>query len=302
MIKQEGSKIVAFVTMLRLPQWVKNAFVLAPLLFSGKFSDQTMCLKSGLAFLSFCLISSAVYILNDLCDRQQDQSHPTKKLRPIASGAVPPPQALAVMLFFALASLILASSLNYWCAALVGLYAIINVIYSFGLKHVAILDVMAIAAGFVLRILAGSVAIGAAPSHWLILCTIMISMFLGFTKRRAELAAVESHDSRTVLKDYSAMFLDQVIAVVTGATLICYALYTVDSQTITLFKTKAMIMTVPCVMYGLFRYIYIIYHLKKGQDPSRTLSRDWPTMVNIVLWVILALLVVRYGEHMAKWF
>ena len=231
MIEQQNTKIFSLLSVLRLPQWVKNGFVIAPLLFSGKFSEPAMALKSSLAFLSFCLMSSAVYVFNDLCDRQQDQRHPTKQLRPIASGAITLPQALVIMLVFTLLSLVLASRLNLWCSLIVGLYALNNIIYSLGLKHVAILDVMAIAAGFVLRILVGSVAIAVTPSHWLILCTIMISMFLGFTKRRAEMAAIDVQDRREVLRDYSIAFLDQVIAMVTGATLICYALYTVDSQT-----------------------------------------------------------------------
>jgi len=302
MIEPKNPKIISLLAVLRLPQWVKNGFVLAPLLFSGQFADPAMGLKSGLAFLSFCLMSSAVYVFNDLCDRRQDRQHPTKRLRPIAAGLITLPQSLAIMLLFALISLVLVSRLGLWCSLFVGLYALINMIYSLGLKHVAILDVMAIAAGFVLRILAGSVAIAVTPSHWLILCTIMISMFLGFTKRRAEIVAIDAQDRREVLKDYSIAFLDQVIAMVTAATLICYALYTVDSQTVAMFKTKAMLVTVPSVMYGLFRYIYIIYHLKEGQDPSRTLSRDWPSMVNLAVWIILAWLVVSYGEQIARWF
>lgn len=302
MNNRNHSSFITLLSVVRLPQWVKNGFVVAPLLFSGKFSDPAMIWRNGAAFLSFCLMSSAVYIFNDLCDRESDRRHPNKQHRPIAAGIIRLPQAVVIMVVAALLSLATTYFLGGRCAFLLGLYALINIVYSLGMKHVAILDVMAIASGFVLRIWAGSVAIGVMPSHWLILCTIMISMFLGFTKRRAEMVAMDVEQRREVLKDYSILFLDQVIAMVTGATLICYALYTVDSQTVAMFKTKAMLLTVPCVMYGLFRYIYIIYHLKEGQDPSRTLSRDWPMMLNLVIWVILALGVVRYGEQLSQWF
>jgi len=180
----------------------------------------------------------------------------------------------------------------------------VNIAYSLAVKHWVILDVMAIAAGFVLRILAGSAAIAVVPSHWLVLCTIMISLFLGFTKRRVELAAVTESGSaprsRIVLKDYSMAFLDQVIAVVTGATIICYALYTVDARTLQVFGTRAMLLTVPSVIYGVFRYLYIIYHLERGQDPTQTLTHDIPTIINLIIWVIISLLVVAYGSQIGR--
>ena len=201
-------------------------------------------------------------------------------------------------------SIVTAISVSGRVTAIVLLYAAINLIYSLKIKHVAILDVMTIAAGFVLRILAGSAAISVLPSHWLILCTIMISLFLGFTKRRAELIGVttncEQNNTRIVLKDYSIAFLDQVIAVVTGATIICYALYTVDARTVETFGNRTMLLTVPSVIYGIFRYIYIIYHLQKGDDPTQALLRDIPTLVNLLIWVAIALLVVTNGTDIAE--
>jgi len=221
-----------------------------------------------------------------------------KKLRPIASGLVGPVPALLLAVLLIVSSLLLAWYLGRYVVLAVLLYAVINIAYSLALKHVAIVDVMTIAVGFVLRVLGGSVAISVVPSHWLVLCTILISIFLGFTKRRAELITVCARiggNSRLVLKDYSIAFLDQAISMVTGATIIGYALYTVDEHTLKVLGTRAMLLTVPLVMYGLFRYIYIIYHLKGGDDPVRILIRDVPTIINLIIWVVISLLVVSYG-------
>jgi len=297
-------KILSVFAVIRPQHWIKNCFVLAPLLFSGRYNDIGMCANVAVALLSFCVISSGVYVINDLRDRREDQRHPVKKFRPIAAGVLSVKYAVALSVVLILPGLGLSWLVNgrVMCVAL--LYAAINIVYSFGLKHVAILDVMTIAAGFVLRILAGSAAIAVVPSHWLVLCTIMISLFLGFTKRRVELAAVtesgSAPSSRIVLKDYSMAFLDQVIAVVTGATIICYALYTVDARTLQVFGTRAMLLTVPSVIYGVFRYLYIIYHLERGQDPTQTLTHDIPTIINLIIWVIISLLVVAYGSQIGQ--
>ena len=292
-----SKKYVALLQVMRPGQWVKNVFVWAPLIFSGEFREAAMCFKTGLAFVSFCLAASAIYIINDICDRVEDQQHPTKRNRPVARGEVGVNTAIILALVLLVLSTVLAGRVNRGVALMVLLYAGTTIAYSLFLKRIAILDVMTIAGGFVLRILGGSVAIGVTPSHWLVLCTIMISLFLGFTKRRAELMALEDHTelARQVLRDYSAAFLDQAISMVTAATIVCYALYTVDKRTVEVFHTHAMLLTVPSVMYGLFRYIYIIYHLKKGEDPTSTLIRDIPTIINLIIWIVLALLIVSYG-------
>jgi 4-hydroxybenzoate polyprenyltransferase len=285
--------------LMRPNQWFKNVFVLAPLLFSHQFVRLDLCLKAGLAFISFCLISSAIYIINDLCDVNKDRQHPTKKLRPIARRAVSSRSAITLSIILIGASLALAWCVDFYAATIVLMYAVTHVAYSFGLKHMAILDVMIIAAGFVLRILGGSAAISVVPSHWLVICTFMISLFLGFTKRRAELLGIgtQTQSARTVLKDYSTTFLDQAISMVTGATIVCYTLYTVDTRTVELFGTRAMLVTVPSVVYGLLRYIYLIYHLEQGEDPSHTLTHDVPMIINLMIWVMASLLVVSYGKQ-----
>jgi len=288
-----------YVRLLRPRHWVKNGFVVAPLLFSQQFEQSPMVWRALWAVMGFCAASSAIYVLNDVCDRQEDRRHPVKRERPVASGRVSVGRALLASGLLVGVSLVPAMALGGAYLAMVGAFLILNVLYSAGLKHIAILDVMAITAGFVLRIYAGGVAVAATPSYWLVLCTVMISMFLGFAKRRAELVGVEAAANRTrpVLQDYSVAFLDQVIAMLTAATMICYALYSVDARTVEALGSHGMLFTVPLVMYGLFRYIYLIYHLKEGEDPTGTLYRDVPTLVNLVLWLVLSAVVVRYGEQ-----
>jgi len=299
MTETHYNKTWAFWVALRPQQWVKNAFVVAPLLFSRQFHDAAMCFKTLLALVAFCAASSAVYVINDLCDRPEDRNHPVKKNRPIPSGRISTTKALILALVLLGLSLLIGSFLNAYFVLCVMLYALLNVIYSLGVKHIAILDVMTIAAGFVLRILAGSAAISLIASHWLLLCTVMISVFLGFTKRRAELVAADQNQrhTRTVLKDYSVPFLDQVISMVTSATIVCYILYAIDDRTVEAFGSRAMLLTVPSVMYGMFRYIYVIYHYSKGEDPTRSLLRDVPTVINLVVWIVVALVVVSYGSR-----
>ena len=290
-----GNSQSGLLTTLRPAQWSKNAFVLTPLVFGGKLADAAACGHALVALLFFCAVSSAVYILNDIFDRREDSRHQVKRHRPIASGAVPVNRAAVAAALLLAVGLIGACWLGGRFVALIGLYAAIHVAYSLGLKRLAILDVMLIAAGFVLRILGGSVVVGVAPSHWLLLCTIFIALFLGFTKRRAELvgSAENGLDTRAVLKDYSIGFLDQVTATVTGATLICYALYTVDAQTVERVGGRGMLLTIAPVIYGVFRYLYLTYHLEKGEDPTGVMLRDLPMILTVIVWAALAVLVVH---------
>jgi 4-hydroxybenzoate polyprenyltransferase len=299
MTKQSSNNIVDVIKLLRPGQWVKNAFVAAPLLFARQYHDADQCLRTLTAAAGFCLASSAVYIFNDLCDRAEDQQHPTKKNRPIASEAVTVPCAaiMAIVLVgLSLAPAFIVSSRYLYCVIL---YLAISFAYSMGIKHIAILDVMTIAGGFVLRIFAGSFAVDVPTSHWLVLCTIMVATFLGFAKRRSELVSLKENsvNTRTVLQDYSVKFLDQVIAMVTGATIICYALYTVDARTLAQLGTHSMLLTVPCVMYGMFRYIYLAYHRGEGEDPTQMMLTDIPMLVNLVVWIILCYIVVSFGRQ-----
>jgi 4-hydroxybenzoate polyprenyltransferase len=297
-MRTNTNKTIDLLVTLRPHHWIKNTFVFAPLVFSGRFTNIDMCFKAILTFISFCLVSSAVYAANDICDQEEDRRHPVKKFRPIAAGTMSRSSAIIMSAVLFLSGLILAGLLNWSVMLIVLIYFLINIAYSLFIKHIAILDVLTISAGFVLRIVGGGMSISVVPSYWLILCTVMISIFLGFTKRRVELLSVDidKNNSRPVLKDYSISFLDQVIPMVTGATILAYALYTVDEHTLMVLGTRAMLLTLPFVIYGLLRYIYIIYHLKQYADPAENLIRDIPTIINLMLWVAASVLVVKYGS------
>jgi 4-hydroxybenzoate polyprenyltransferase len=290
-------KLMVIFKTLRPGNWIKNIIVFAPLTFSGRFTQVSTALRATLAFICFCIVSSAIYIVNDVCDKTEDQQHPTKKRRPIANGAIASSHALIISIFLMSGGLAIARFLGSYAFIYILLYILISIAYSLVIKHVAILDVLKIALGFVLRILVGGAAVSVVPSYWLILCTVMISIFLGFTKRRVELVTngYGNNNSRPVLKDYSISFLDQVIPMVTGATILAYALYTIDEHTQIVLGTTAMLLTLPFVIYGLLRYIYLIYHLQKGADPTATLISDIPTVINLFLWVVASLIIVKYG-------
>lgn len=283
------------IRLLRPYQWVKNGFVFIGLLFGHAWRDPAVVVLALSAFLAFCLLSSAVYVINDLVDREQDRCHPDKRHRPLASGAVGVPAALAV------AALCLAGGIGlaFGLFSTFGLpgsqapwlflaYLLLNAGYSAGLKHVVLLDVFIIAAGFMLRILAGTLGVGIWPSHWLLLCGLMLTLFLGFAKRRAELDALlaESGRHRRVLDQYTAPMLDQYITIAAGATVIAYSLYTVSEETIALHGTPWLILTVPCVVYGLLRYLYRLHHAGGG-DPARELLTDPHLLAVFALWLAL---------------
>jgi 4-hydroxybenzoate polyprenyltransferase len=299
-LKEIRTQIKALLVTLRPRHWIKNTFVLAPLVFSGRFSEIAACYKAALAFICFCLVSSSVYIINDLIDRQQDRQHPLKKDRPIADGTLNLTIAALSSIILIIAGLMTGLFLNIPLAAILLLYFAIHCAYCLVLKHIVILDVLTIASGFVLRIVGGGIVLSVVPSYWLLLCTVMIAVFLGFTKRRAELIVFNSGESnfRPVLKEYSIAFLDQVIPMITAATIIAYALYTVDEHTREVLGSRAMLFTLPCVLYGMLRYIYLIYHLKQSKDPTDALLSDIPTLVNLSLWILLSLFVVRFGSSL----
>jgi len=271
---------------MRPGQWVKNLFVFAPLLFSRHFLRQASEGRALLGFLLFCLASGLVYLMNDLADLEKDRAHPAKRLRPLASGMLSPTLAWGVVV--ALLPALFGGSylLGRTFLAIVGLYAANNVLYSFWLKEKVIIDVMSIALGFILRVMAGGAAIGVPTSSWLLLCTALLALFLGFGKRRHELLLLEADASnhRRVLSHYGTYFLDQMIAVVTASTVLSYALYTMSGDTVARFGTNRLVYTTPFVLYGIFRYLYLIHKRDEGGSPAETVWRDTPLMVNVVLW------------------
>jgi 4-hydroxybenzoate polyprenyltransferase len=286
----------ALFNLLRPYQWSKNLLLFGPLVFSKKLFETQLCLELLVGFFLFSLASSSVYIFNDIRDIENDRQHPEKQHRPIASGRVSVPFAMSLSIVLGLVSLGGSFYLTPSFGGMVLGYTILNLLYSLGLKQLVILDVMSIAAGFVLRVMAGAKIVEVYPSNWLIICTILLSLFLGFSKRRHELLLLpEKPDShRKVLKHYSSYFLDQMIAVVTSATVISYMLYTVSEQTVQFFGTRNLIWTVPFVLYGIFRYLYLVHQKAEGGDPADAISRDTPMLLNFLLWVMTCIIIIYY--------
>lgn len=291
-----GSSLRALVRSLRPPQWAKNLFVLAPLVFGRALDEPESLVRATLAFAAFCAASSALYLVNDVQDRESDRLHPLKRLRPIAAGTLPAPVALGSAAALLAAAAALGAPLGAGFLAIVAGYALLNLAYSAGLKHVVILDVMIVAVGFVLRVLAGGVAVDVAVSSWLLLCTIFLALFLAFSKRRHEivLLAEEARGQRRVLDHYSPAFLDQMINVVTASAVVSYALYAISPETAERFQSRWLVYTVPLVLFGIFRYLYLVYQKPHEKNPTEAILTDPPFLLNLALWT-LAVLWIVYG-------
>lgn len=271
-------------------------FVLAPAAFAGGLTDPGTVAAVSLAFVSFCAAASSVYLFNDLRDRERDRRHPKKRLRPVASGAlgvVPASVAAALLSFVAVA---LAWNLNGQTALLVGAYLLVNLLYTLWLKEIVIVDVMVLSSGYVVRVLAGAAAVGVTVSEWLLLCTVFLALFLGFSKRRHELVLLpdDAREQRAVLNHYSQAFLDQMMNVVTASTLLSYALYTTADETVARFGAYSLIWTVPFVLFGIFRYLYLIHQADnpKQRNPTELLLFDVPFLANMGLYSLTVVLIV----------
>ena len=291
-----ASQLYHLLLSMRPEQWVKNFFVLAPLIFSRHFLDTTADLRALAAFGLFCLASGLVYLMNDLADIEKDRLHPLKRLRPLASGAVNPTLAafFGVVMLPVLAAGSWALGLGFLLS--VCLYVANNILYSYWLKELVIIDVMSIALGFILRVVAGGAAIRVPVSSWLLLCTALLALFLGFGKRRHELVLLEEEASshRRVLDHYGTYFLDQMIAVVTASTVLSYALYTMAADTIARFGTDKLIFTTPFVLYGIFRYLYLIHRRGEGGSPTEAVLRDGALILNVLLWGLVSGLIIYW--------
>ncbi len=300
------SLVAAAVVSLRPRQWSKNLFVFAGLIFSQSLFTSLFWPALG-AFLIFCALSGAIYVFNDLADVEKDRVHPTKRNRPIASGALAAPTAAVLGVVLLVGSLVAAFRLSVPFGLVAAAYAILLTAYSLWLKHLVILDVLTVAAGFVLRAVAGAAAIAVEISGWLVICTILVALFLALGKRRHEYRTLkgEAAAHRPILAEYSESFLDQMVAVVTASTVTAYALYTMSPDTVAKFHTRLLPVTLPFVLYGIFRYLYLLYRRELGGNPSDLLLNDRALLVNSVLWM-LALLVIIYGPEwgstwLARW-
>jgi 4-hydroxybenzoate polyprenyltransferase len=293
--KPRRRPVQAAIVALRPQEWVKNLLVFAGLLFSAKFKQFDAVVDATLTFAAFCMISSAGYLVNDAHDVAEDRQHPTKRFRPIAAGELSIPTAIGLAVLLAIAALAGSAALvSLKVGGLVLAYAVGTTLYSYVLKHEVILDVMTIAGLFVLRVLAGTVAVSADASAFLLLCTGMVALFLGFTKRRQE-ATSELHSgtsTRPVLEHYSIPFLDQMVAMVTAATVMSYAIYAVNSPLI----GSKMLATLPPVLYGIFRYLYLIYDRKDTRSTDAILLEDYGMIGAGVTWVasVIVLLAIYH--------
>ncbi|SIT16458.1 decaprenyl-phosphate phosphoribosyltransferase [Achromobacter sp. MFA1 R4] len=290
----------AVISLLRPQQWLKNGFVLIGLIFSHGWSDPALVFAVGVGFVAFCLASSAVYVLNDYHDRAVDAVHPKKRLRAIASGRVSLPAARALIAVLAVAALGLPLACGLWPLALsVAGYLVLNIAYTLSLKHKVLVDVFCIAAGFMIRLACGTYAVGIIPSRWMLLCSFMLTLFLGFAKRRAEFASAPvdapaaNGGTRTVLRHYSPQLLDILVAITASATLLAYGLYTVDAETAALHGTQHLVITLPIVTFGVFRYIYLLHKGGSGEEPGRDLLADTPIRIAVLAWVAVVVLLVR---------
>lgn len=279
---------------MRPRQWVKNTFLFSGLVFSRNLFQAELLMKVSAGFILFCLAASSIYIFNDIQDRESDRKHPNKRWRPLALGNLQVTKAYFVSTIMAMVALVFASVLDLTFFAILMTYILLNLAYTLKLKQVVILDIMCIAFGFVLRILAGTTLAGIIPSDWLIVCTMTISLFLGFSKRRNELALIASNadNQRKVLEDYSIPFLDQMIAMVTACTVMSYILYTVSGETVARFGTRNLIFTIPFVLFGIFRYLYLIYHKRMIEEPTDLILRDLLSLFNIFLWLGMVIFII----------
>ncbi len=286
--------IIEVVKSLRVKQWIKNFFLFAPLIFSENVFDIRLLSKTIFAFILFCILSGAAYILNDLQDLDQDKLHPRKSKRPLASGRLGKKPAFLAFLFLAALGIAGGYLINFRFFTALWVYFIIQVAYSCWLKHVVILDVLLVAIGFLIRVVSGGLAIEVQISPWLLICTFLLALFLALCKRRHELVFLEEEAEihRPILKEYTPHLLDQMIAVVTASVVISYCLYTISAETIEKFGTGNLIMTVPFVLYGIFRYLYLVHRKDEGGSPEALIIRDKPLLLAVFLWIVSAMLII----------
>jgi 4-hydroxybenzoate polyprenyltransferase len=291
------------IKLIRVRQWIKNFFCFAPILFAGQLLNTELFTKNILAFLAFCAVSSSVYIINDIIDVEADRAHKKKRFRPIASGEISIKQAVIILIIIIAITVLLSALINIYFVITVAAYFIINLLYSIKVKHVVILDVFFISLGFMLRLIGGAAAIHVSLSSWMILTAIFISLFLAISKRRAELSQIEQDNldkQRKVLNYYGIEFTDQMNTIAATGTIICYALYTVSEKAVSTFHTENLIYTTPFVIYGIFRYLYLIHQKNLGESPTQIVTKDIPIMLNTLIWLIVSVFIIYKDKFFNK--
>ena len=285
------ARVASLIELLRPRQWIKNAFVLVGLVFGHAWRDPLMVNAALCTTLAFCLASGAVYAFNDARDAEQDREHPDKRARPVARGAVSKREAILLSAVTAAAALALAGWTGWRVAAIIAIYLCLSAAYTLRLKHVAVLDVAVIAAGFMLRLLAGTLGIGIEPSRWLLACGFLLTLFLGFAKRRAEISRLldEAGRHRAVLADYSIGFLDKAILLCAAGMVAAYAWYTLAAETALLHGTRGLALTLPWVLLGTARYLYRLRQRGGGGDPAEELVRDPLLAASVAGWAATVL-------------
>jgi len=283
---------------MRPEQWLKNGFVLAPIVFSGLIGDPHAWLRSLLAVAAFCAASSATYLVNDVIDREADRAHPEKCRRPIAAGEVSVAAAIAAAAVLVAVGMAIALWLGGWFPAILIAYVALVVLYSVLLKRAVFLDVLVVAAGFVLRVVGGAVAINVPVSRWILVVAYLLALYLALGKRRTELALLGdgAGHHRAVLGQYTLPLVDSAISVVLGATVLAYALYTVAPDTVAKVGSEGLLATVPIVLYGLFRYLYLLHSHDLGGSPTKALLTDRPLLVCVVIWLLVSAVVIGAGR------
>jgi 4-hydroxybenzoate polyprenyltransferase len=276
-------------TALRPKQWTKNLLLLAGLVFAAKLGDATRWLEAIAAFTAYCLASSAAYLVNDVRDVEHDRAHPVKRRRAVAAGDLSERAALALAAVLAAFAFALAAALGPWSALFLAGFLALQAAYSLGLKHVVLIDVMAIGGLFVLRAAAGAEAVEVRISPWLLVCTALLALFLGLAKRRGELVLVGADETpgRPVLEGYSLELVDQLVSVVAASTISAYALYTFTAR-----PSKAMMATIPFVLFGVFRYLYLVHRRDLGEEPELVLLTDVQTLVCVVAWAVTSAIIL----------
>lgn len=279
---------------LRPQQWVKNGFVFAALIFSRSITDWHRNERVAAGAALFCLISSAVYLLNDILDAPEDRKHPLKRLRPLASGRLGVGTASVAAIALTVLSFTGAWALDHTFFIIVAAYCLINILYSWALKRVVLLDVFVISAGFVLRVVSGGVIIHVEVSPWLIVCATLLALFLALSKRRHELVVLgrEAGNHRSILAHYSPYFLDQLIGIVTASTVMSYALYTLSSDVQVKFPGKRLDLTIPFVLFGIFRYLYLVHQNDEGGNPTRLFLTDTVLLSVVLLWAASVIFII----------